>query len=326
MIQFHVPVFILPCFESSLLRKVYCKLTQSFTHSLNMVASTLLPCLLVFIAIVVVSVSSFSVVVPLAKTTVSRSIHHPFTTLSRKPVLLRESTAEDPNMTTLADKIIKELEKEEAKMVREGQRALEKLNQCEMSLSKLQIKKQEYLNGGSLTKNSADGNFSETALRSAVKAFLWRVIAGVVTFITSLQFSGSITTALSIVGSDFFSKAFTMFIGERIMNKSQAGRKSGSDDARRSLVKALIWRLFAICNTMTMAIFIAKDLNIASKIAGSDAIFKTALMFAYERAWARIEWGKEYQVEYNLSPIKLLSFVGRPDQRKLHLVSSLVSQ
>jgi uncharacterized membrane protein len=88
-----------------------------------------------------------------------------------------------------------------------------------------------------------------------------------------------------------------MFIGERIMNKSHAGRKSGSDDARRSLVKALIWRLFAICNTMTMAIFIAKDLNIASKIAGSDAIFKTALMFAYERAWARIEWGKEYQVE-----------------------------
>jgi uncharacterized membrane protein len=49
-----------------------------------------------------------------------------------------------------------------------------------------------------------------------------------------------------------------------------------------------------------MAIFVAKDLSIASKIAGSDAIFKTALMFFYERVWARIQWGKEYLVEYNL--------------------------
>jgi uncharacterized membrane protein len=265
-----------------------------------MVASTLLHRLLVFTAVVVVSVSSFSTVVPLATTAISHNIHHPISTLSRKPMLLRASTAENPNTTTIADKIIKELEKEEARMVRKRQQAIEKLNQYEMSLSNLQTKKQEYLNGGSLAKTSAGGNFSETALRSAVKAFLWRVIAGSVTFITSLRFSGSISTALSIVGSDFFSKAFTMFIGERIMNKSQVGRKSGSDDARRSLVKALIWRLFAICNTMTVAIFIAKDLSIASKIAGSDAIFKTALMFVYERAWARIEWGKEYQVEYNL--------------------------
>merc|ERR1712032_1173194 len=106
--------------------------------------------------------------------------------------------------------------------------------------------------------------------------------------------------ALSIVGSDFLSKAFTMFIGERLMNKSQAGRSEGSDGAGRSLMKALIWRLFAICNTLTMAIFIAKDISIASKIAGSDAIFKTALMFFYERAWANVQWGKEYLIEFSI--------------------------
>ncbi len=82
------------------------------------------------------------------------------------------------------------------------------------------------------------------------------------------------------------------------MNKSKAGRASGSDAAGRSLAKALIWRLFAICNTLTMAVFIAKDLSIASKIAGSDAIFKTALMYFYERAWAGIEWGKEYDIDF----------------------------
>ena len=84
------------------------------------------------------------------------------------------------------------------------------------------------------------------------------------------------------------------------MNKSKAGRKAGADDAGRSLAKALIWRAFAICNTLTMAIFVSKDLSVASKIASTDAVFKTALMYVYERVWARIEWGKEYQMEYFL--------------------------
>ena len=139
--------------------------------------------------------------------------------------------------------------------------------------------------------------FSESTLRSLVKALTWRVVAGSVTFITSLKLSGSIALALKIVASDFLSKALTMFIGERIMNKSQAGRKSGSDSASRSITKALIWRLFAVCNTMTAALLLGGgNLKIASKIAGSDAMFKTGLMVAYERVWARIDWGKEYEV------------------------------
>ena len=77
------------------------------------------------------------------------------------------------------------------------------------------------------------------------------------------------------------------------MNKNQSGRKSGADSAGRSIAKALIWRLFAICNTLAASLFFAGDLKMASKIAGSDAIFKTGLMVAYERVWAKIEWGKE---------------------------------
>lgn len=207
----------------------------------------------------------------------------------------------NPSSTTVpTSKIIQKLEKEEAKINKQRQKALEKLSIVEQSLKQVLTQKQQYLNGDQLAANPPGGIFSETTARSAVKALLWRLIAGSITFITSLRFSGSITTALTIVGSDFFSKAFTMFIGERLMNKSQAGRKSGADGAGRSLVKALIWRLFAIANTLTMAIFISKDLSVASKIASTDAVFKTALMYFYERVWARIEWGKEYQVEYYL--------------------------
>ena len=135
--------------------------------------------------------------------------------------------------------------------------------------------------------------FEETAIRSAVKALVWRLVAGSITFVTSYSFSHSVSEALTIVSSDFLSKSLTMFVGERLMNKSQAGRKSGgTDGARRSLAKALLWRAFAIVNTLSVACFVSKDLSVASKIASTDAVFKTALMFTYERVWAKINWGK----------------------------------
>jgi len=174
------------------------------------------------------------------------------------------------------------------------QKYLSKLESAKAELEKFKQTKLHYLQGDQIGADSA--SFSDTTARSLVKSMMWRVIAGSVTFFTSLRFSRNISTALSIVGSDFFSKAATMFIGERLMNKSQAGRKSGADDVRRSLAKALLWRLFAICNTLTTSLLIAKDWSIASKIAGSDAVFKTGLMFTYERVWAKIEWGKEYLI------------------------------
>jgi uncharacterized membrane protein len=242
-----------------------------------------------------VSVQSFTSMSPLSMP--RTSIFYP---MPRSDLLRSSTTAGSDDAPALADKVIKKIEKQEAFLDKKRAQAMEQLNKLEESLNQLQSKKQEYLNGLELAETPPGGIFSETTARSAVKAFLWRIIAGSVTFVTSLRFSGSLTTALTIVGSDFFSKSFTMFIGERLMNKSQAGRASGADGAGRSLAKALIWRLFAICNTLTMAVFIAKDITIAYKIAGSDAIFKTGLMFFYERVWARIDWGKEYEMEFTI--------------------------
>lgn len=197
--------------------------------------------------------------------------------------------------------VIKSIDAEMEKMKKNRDDLSRKLAKFEQGLTQLEQKKQQYLEGIDLGKPPVGGNFSETTLRSAVKAFMWRIVAGSVTLITSLKFSGSIATALQIVGSDFFSKAATMFIGERLMNKSQAGRKTGKDSTGRSVAKALIWRLFAICNTLTVTFFFTGgDLKMASKIAGSDAFFKTGLMVAYERFWARVEWGKEYNIEFSI--------------------------
>lgn len=194
--------------------------------------------------------------------------------------------------------ILREFEKREAQIEKQRQEAMAKLTEYEATLDGLRAKKAQYLAASQVAMPPAGGTFSETTIRSVVKAFCWRVVAGSVTFVTSLKFSGSLSVAFQVVGADFFSKAFTMFIGERLMNKSNAGRAAGSDAVGRSAAKALIWRAFAICTTLTMAIFVSKDLSVASKIASTDGVIKTTLMFLYERVWARIQWGKEYLLEY----------------------------
>lgn len=191
-------------------------------------------------------------------------------------------------------RILQYLERKERVVKKEHTRMANNVQELNAELTEIRTRKEDYLQSQAV---GADGNkhFTESPLRSAVKVFMWRIIAGSITFATSLQFSGSVSSSLSIVGSDFCSKMATMFIGERLMNTRQAGRKSGSDTASRSLAKALIWRLFAVVNSLTVAIFVTKDLSVASKIAGSDALCKTSLMYAYERAWAKVEWGKNYR-------------------------------
>jgi uncharacterized membrane protein len=146
----------------------------------------------------------------------------------------------------------------------------------------------------------AQESVKETPSRSALKALLWRLIAGSVTFVTAVKFSGSVSQATSIVMSDFISKSLTMFIGERLMNNSQAGRKKGGDAVGRSLMKALIWRVFALFNTLVACVFISKNWNVAGKIASSDAIIKTGMMFVYERVWAYIDWGKVWDIDFSI--------------------------
>ena len=117
--------------------------------------------------------------------------------------------------------------------------------------------------------------------------------AGVVTAITSYIFTKSLAAAAAIVGWDLCSKSVTMFIGERIWNKFDWGKEKGADSTKRSLAKAIAWRIFAAFNTFVGATLLSKGkAGVAGKIAGSDSVVKTVLFFYYERVWAAIAWGK----------------------------------
>jgi len=132
----------------------------------------------------------------------------------------------------------------------------------------------------------------ETNMRSAVKAVGWRITAGIVTAFTSYFFTGSLAAAAAIVGWDLCSKSVTMFIGERLWNRSNIGRGEKADSKQRSLIKALAWRAFAAVNTFIGATLLNKgNASVAGKIAGSDSIVKTVLFYFYERMWSGISWG-----------------------------------
>lgn len=90
------------------------------------------------------------------------------------------------------------------------------------------------------------------------------------------------------------------------------GQGKKGDSAKRSLAKAVLWRVFAASNTLICGVFLARDLSVASKIAGSDTLFKTVS----ERAPNDIageEGGKDeyYDCARNCSSEAIL-FVWRP--------------
>jgi len=65
-------------------------------------------------------------------------------------------------------------------------------------------------------------------------------------------------------------------------------------------MKALVWRLFAICNTLTMAIFIAKEISIASKIVIPTPSSRPVSCLSTNEFGRRLNGFKEYEVEYNV--------------------------
>ncbi len=62
---------------------------------------------------------------------------------------------------------------------------------------------------------------------------------------------------------------------------------------RRSLVKALSYRMFATVTVFGVALLYTGKIGSSVKIGGTAAIAKTALYYAWERAWSNINWGME---------------------------------
>lgn len=64
---------------------------------------------------------------------------------------------------------------------------------------------------------------------------------------------------------------------------------------RRSLVKALSWRLLATIITTSIVFALTGKGEFAATIGVADTLFKFFIYFGHERLWNRIPYGREKQ-------------------------------
>jgi len=65
-----------------------------------------------------------------------------------------------------------------------------------------------------------------------------------------------------------------------------------SETNRRSLAKAVSWRITGTIDTFIISWLITGELLLASGIALTEVITKVVLYWAHERVWNRVNWGK----------------------------------
>jgi uncharacterized membrane protein len=74
----------------------------------------------------------------------------------------------------------------------------------------------------------------------------------------------------------------------------------GIETRRRSLVKALSWRVLAAIITTLVVLSITKRLQFAAEIGLIDTLVKLFIYFLHERAWNKIGYGRLPAPDYEV--------------------------
>jgi len=61
----------------------------------------------------------------------------------------------------------------------------------------------------------------------------------------------------------------------------------------RSLLKTVSWRVIATLATIILVYIFTGDISISLGVGSLDAIIKTVLYYAHERAWSRVRLGEQ---------------------------------
>lgn len=63
------------------------------------------------------------------------------------------------------------------------------------------------------------------------------------------------------------------------------------DRRKKSIVKAISWRIIASLTTMLLVLIFTHELSLTLEVGALDVIFKLMFYYAHERTWNRISWG-----------------------------------
>jgi uncharacterized membrane protein len=76
--------------------------------------------------------------------------------------------------------------------------------------------------------------------------------------------------------------------------------ETGFETRRRSVVKAVSWRIFAAVITATIALAMTGQLDFAAKIGVIDTTVKLFIYFFHERVWNKINYGRVPAPDYEV--------------------------
>ena len=62
---------------------------------------------------------------------------------------------------------------------------------------------------------------------------------------------------------------------------------------RRSIVKAMTWRIFATFVTMSVVYIFTREMALAAGIGLVDTLIKIFVYYSHERLWERIQFGRK---------------------------------
>lgn len=77
-------------------------------------------------------------------------------------------------------------------------------------------------------------------------------------------------------------------------------RPSGLETRKRSLVKALTWRIVATIITMGVALALTGELRLAAAVGIIDTTIKFFSYYFHERMWEHIHFGRAHPPEYDI--------------------------
>ncbi len=161
-----------------------------------------------------------------------------------------------------------------------------------------------------MTETASDYEWQPSSLRMLAKAFSWRVVGSLDTFLLSflmLTFLAPLLgiapggnahharTAGYIAGTEFFTKIVLYYLHERIWARQAWNvrqRPDGIDEGYgRNGVKALTWRMVGFVDTVFLSLIFTGSATLAVSIGGLEVLTKITLYVIHERLWQRLRFG-----------------------------------
>lgn len=124
--------------------------------------------------------------------------------------------------------------------------------------------------------------------RSLAKAVSWRCVGTLDTFLWGWLVTGHPMAAGAIASLETFTKIALFYLHERAWRQVHWMPNA----RRRSLIKAVSWRLFGSLDTFMLSLLVTGNARYAVSIASGEALTKIVLYYLHERAWRRVAWGR----------------------------------